>query len=336
MTPKFFEFVPQMPTDDDRVVPWIMRLDVAVEPLPDRIPCARCGARPMRYHGPGIAERASGSCWADIIGAAGGPGRIVSKRVIDGLSTLGATGFIAAPVTITSVVDPRLLKLPRPDYFYLATTGRIDIDWKRSGLNEPCLACGAPTSVEIKPPERLYPLQQTWDGSDLFYGRPYGGPFCTHRVLMLAREQRWTNFRFYSIDRTDYERGHWDGIDYLGSKWPPQWHADSPSVGKTLEEWLEEYFSIQGATQADYYRYQIAARALDDLGDEALLHLIERLNRNSLRAAQAIRSIAQCGTLVNADILTRAEQAVWAEESKINPHLFERDGSGLLRHKKLT
>jgi len=336
MTPRFFEFLYNMPNGDNSGTLWAMRLDVPAEPDPVRKPCSICGARPMRYHGMGRAQRVQGKYWADIFGAATGPGRLYSERVVKGLRSIGATGFVEEPAIIESVTSRELFDDSGPDYYYLTITGEISIDWKRSGLNEPCPVCGAPRSAQIKCPEKLYPLYESWDGSDLFYGRPFGGPFCTYRVLMLARERRWTNFKFYPIDRTDYERSNWEGIDYLGSYWPPVWYADRPSAGKTREEWLEEYFSNKGETQSDFLYYQIAQRALDDLGDEVLAPLTERFNNGSLRAAQAIRSIAQRGTPVPPDLLDRAEQAVWADEVKYNPHLFERNQDGRLKYKNVT
>jgi hypothetical protein len=228
-----------------------------------------------------------------------------------------------------------LASLPIPKYFYLAIKGTMRIDWERSGLHEPCSVCGAPVKAQIKSPDRIYLVEDTWDGSDLFRGRPYGGPYCTLRVLLLAREERWTNFRFYPIDESHEVQVYSEGIDYLGDQWPPTWCADRPSAGKALNEWLDDFFSL-GETPEDYKRYMAAMRALDDLGAEALPPLIERFNAGSLKAANGILSIAQRGTTVSPDLLDRAEQAVWAEDSKHNPHLFEKDENGKLRYRDLS
>jgi len=139
-----------------------------------------------------------------------------SERVVQALTALGGKGFVAYPVVIESSHDPRLAKLQAPNYFYLSVCGEIKIDWQRSGLNEPCPVCGAPLRPQIRAPRRLIPVDGSWDGSDIFYGSPYGGPFCTDRVFALASQQRWTNFRFYPIDAEHEEKVTTAGIDYLG------------------------------------------------------------------------------------------------------------------------
>jgi len=224
----------------------------------------------MRYSGPAAASHIQGGYWADIIGTgSGSPPFIVSDRVINALSDLGTTGFTANPVTISSVLDPRLSNSRQPSYFYLSIHGRVSIDWKKSRLAEPCLSCGAPLNPQIGTPEKVFPIESSWDSTDIFEGVPWGGPYCTLRILELARKQHWTNFRFYAIGEEQNVMSGWDGIDYLGKQWPPLWYGNSPSVGKTPDEWLEEFFSISGQSDVDYLRYQVALRALNDLGELA-------------------------------------------------------------------
>ena len=147
---------------------------------------------------------------------------MLSERVIRSLDQIHVRGFNVYSVTVNSIESEKLRRAWMPRYFYLNITGTITIDWKTSGLNEPCKVCGAPLRVQIKTPDWLIPLDGTWDGSDIFYGNPYGGPFCTERIIHLARKHRWTNFRFYPV-AADHDLPIGEGgigIDYLGAESP--------------------------------------------------------------------------------------------------------------------
>jgi hypothetical protein len=178
----------------------------------------------MAFRGPGCAVSISGSHWADIVGAGSfGPRFMVSERVITDLREIRATGFVPYAVEIQRIESYELQVPPTPRYYYLEITGSITIDWKASKLHEPCERCGAPLKIETRKPDWLIPVQNSWDGSDFFRGHPYGGPFCSERVLQLARRNRWVDFQFLPVAPTDYpiaEDG--SGIDYLSDEWPDE------------------------------------------------------------------------------------------------------------------
>lgn len=222
MNPKFFELSKGVSHQYDETIPWAVSLTCPFVKLPSP-PCRACGAQRMAFRGEGYADGLSGDYWGDIIGAGPfGPGFMLSERVIQGLREIGARGFDVYPVIIDSVQSEKLMRLPMPQYFYLNITGTIKIDWRASGLNEPCGLCGAPLKPQIKTPDWLIPVENGWDGSDIFDGNPYGGPFCTERIIHLARKHRWTNFRFYPV-AADHDLPIGEGgigVDYLGDEWP--------------------------------------------------------------------------------------------------------------------
>ena len=229
--------------------------------------CGGCGTRLTSMSGAMSCEIERGTTWPDAIGSTSRPLTLFSQRVLDGLHRIGATGFTSEPVNITRVQSERLRRLPAPDYYYFKVNGAIDVDLNASGMGgvERCPVCFgslADTNPEVR---RLVPIRNSWDGSDLFKMRnfPNSLVFGTRRVLELARGERWTNFRFEPMDVVRKHASGWDGIDYLGSAWPPErWYPPSPSAGRPLREWLSEMRA------ADREVARAARVAVQDIGEE--------------------------------------------------------------------
>lgn len=260
-----------------RGFPWASGLDA---PYVEET-CPACGRRfaPV-YEGEAEARIDNkGSRWSDIIGSGtASPPFMISERVIDTLRGVGVESFEEHPVRITEIKSKQLRIIPPPQYYYLNVKGEMDIDREASGIPERKVICPVCLMQEpyqpgekIPSPERLIPRPETWDGSDLFILRNYGrsSVFCTRKVLELARQHRWTNFRFEPIDVLRRYATRWKGIDYLGKKWPPKWYPDPPHHGKTLEQWLEQVRSTDGAEQyaARLALLEIGAPAIPGLTD---------------------------------------------------------------------
>ena len=333
--PPFFSFRPS--TDVDHGAPWSMT--ITARKVVDDYPCDNCRAEnllPWHFEGPAIAEGISGKDWGDIIGSGGGPMAgptfMVSERVIETLKDARVTGFAAYPVTLRAIKSAKLRRSV-PRYFHLHIERGIWIDFTAyTGTPDVCSKCGQMLGyVDVK--QRI-PRPETWNGKDVFEGWNAVGPFCSKRVLLLAREQRWTNFLFNPVDVDDRLERRWRGIDYLGKKWPPQWYPNRPSHGKTLEQWLGDYFTKAKGRKGDSLVWN-AERALEDIGAPALPPLIERLNQGSQRAAHGIHALALQGVKMPDELLERVEQICFEAEAEWNPHLFERDASGRLRRKEI-
>lgn len=340
MKPDFFEM--RYSVDVDNGAPWAQVL-VATK-IEGDFQCKECASRGIklwRFYGEAHAKGLSGDRWADIIGAGSGPmagpAFMVSDRVVEAMRASGVRDFEAFPVTISQVIGTKLKKSNRPDYFYLQIQPGLAVEYAAvTGQPDVCSTCGRMRGAfEVS---KLHPRVETWSGADLFDGLNGTGPFCTEKVIRMAREFRWTNFEFNPIDilRESWRvPSTWNGINYLGKKWPPQWYPDRPSFGKSLDEWLEEYFQ-EGTARGKNDRIYAAGRALDDLGLEALPALVLRFKQGSIRAAHGIYSISQRGVTVPEDIFARAQQAVWDEDAKSNPHLYEQTSDGQWRPRQVT
>jgi hypothetical protein len=111
--------------------------------------------------------------------------------------------------------------------------------------------------------------------------------FGTMKVLLLARELRWTNFSFVPLDAKQRHLAGWKGIDYLGKKWPPEYYPVSPSAGQTAMGWVQDYLS------EDENKIAKAYQALSDLGtagDEDLLLLLSHADERVRKTAATFLS----------------------------------------------
>ena len=109
--------------------------------------------------------------------------------------------------------------------------------------------------------------------------------YCTFKVLELARKHRWTGARF-ELATTPFDRSlWWNGIRYLGRKWPPVLQPPEPSAGKTPAEWLEANVMTligRGMDIGERHRQLVKIRfALLWLGGEVLDGLIVQLDHES-------------------------------------------------------
>lgn len=192
--------------------------------------CPRCERRmfPL-FQGEAEALIEKGSQWSDIVGAGSArPPFMISQRVIDTLHEANVTGFEQHSVRITDIKSAKLRIISPPQYYYLNIDGHMDIDLEASEVKVALLCPVCFASEKRSQPERFVPLAETWDGSDVFILRnfPSGLIFCTRKVLELARQHSWTNFRFQPMNVLQHDAMSWKGIDYLGKKWPPQWYPD--------------------------------------------------------------------------------------------------------------
>jgi hypothetical protein len=72
--------------------------------------------------------------------------------------------------------------------------------------------------------------------------------YCSRRVLEVAHSERWTGFTFYPADLPFDLHPLWDGIDYLGKKWPPyRWYPPDPTTFTGVEDWLSAFDEVGSA-----------------------------------------------------------------------------------------
>lgn len=295
--------------------------------------CPICNREFSHEEGPGHAELQGGKRWPDIVSAVTGPSPMVTERVVDTVRKHGIGTLEAYPVRLEKLIGSRLDLAAAESYFYIWVRGQMLTDLRAEGITQEaiCPACHRPLPYKIR---RHVLLADSWDGSDIFRLANDWVPICcTLRVVELARQHRWTNFRFVPIDADQRHVSHWDGIEYLGKHWPPaQWYPPAPSSGKLLEQWLEQMDSD------DYVEVARASDALRDLEVDAVPGLIRFMERgreafHRFWAARALVLLPREGVQIPRDVFETAEQIMFENENESNPHLFTRDASGRLRSK---
>jgi hypothetical protein len=157
-----------------------------------------------------------GTKYPDILGCGHYPFLIVSERVVTIWQHHDIRSFTTYPVGVAEVNSKKLKDVSPPQYYRVEIDGRCAIDLEASGLRiidyEP--DCDRYTLEPLGGPKGFQMVADSWDGSDVFrdtklYPRV---SFCTQKVLGLASEYQWTNFRFEPME------GPFDnsnkGIDY--------------------------------------------------------------------------------------------------------------------------
>ncbi len=139
-----------------------------------------------------------GSAYPNIMHCDGAlPLLVVSRRVARTWLDVDIKAFEAFPATITNLRSQATSNdQPIPEYCYIRITGRGVLDQTRTPVKL-CAVCG---DVLFDPELRRtgYALQEgSWNGLDLLATDLFPMvPLCTERVLTLARQHLYTNFRF--------------------------------------------------------------------------------------------------------------------------------------------
>lgn len=215
-------------------------------------------------------------------------GFYVSERVIKGLEAAGINYGGAVEAFVHGLPTKKLRTIAPPVYYWVRGHRGIELDYEASGYRvaDHCARCG---NVRFLTTTRTRPYvfkPNSWDGSDLFvYRDPPTLFFCTEKVLLLAHEHRWTNFRFVPADTLPWLISGWKGIDYLARKWPPSdWYPPMPSAGKSLDECIAAVLTHIGG-------YSMAFHTLLDFQGKAVAPLLEKgrdgtpQERNNVAAA---------------------------------------------------
>lgn len=210
--------------------------------------CTVCGRDKIgRDEGTAYMYLEKGTFWSDCIGNGATNHLILSERVIETWHKEGIQGFDAQPVVIAESKSKKLKIAEAPRYYYINISGRMSIDLQasRDARVDVCQHCFQSENRAPHPMVKYVPREKTWDGSDIFgiqNIRSGWGRFCSLRIIELAREHRWTNFRFIPMDALIRHTIPWRGVDYLGRKWPPkEWYHPAPSAGRTLEQLLAHF-----------------------------------------------------------------------------------------------
>lgn len=182
--------------------------------------------------------------WCDILYIAhsnpmGNGVLCVSRRVYDALKSEGIQAYRAF------YVEPEGKKpgsgLPKdkqmPEYVALLPDPGIEIETEYIDVTPKRDPRLTRSNRKVK---RFVPIENSWEGFDLFRVNNNKTCCCTRRIVELARQHQWTNFEFKPLDvRRDMPT---EGINYLAEQWPPEsWYPRPPSEGKTVEEWVDAY-----------------------------------------------------------------------------------------------
>jgi hypothetical protein len=289
---------------------------VSLSPQPITRRCPVChGDVPIRYTGEATLcaedhfSRPPATEWPDCMqDLASIPGLLLSQRVVEVLRA-ECTGILDfQPARVIQNTCAKLRTEP-PLYFYMNIAGRIDIDPVASEVTgpEPCSGCYVRDGYfEAR---RLVPVRESWDGSDLFKIRNLGTGqiYCSRRVVELARRERWTNLNIQPMDTETRFSYRFEGIDYLGEKWPPDnWYPEPPQTGRTPEQWVETLKSAEGE---ENYRAQLA---LLEVGGQVLPQLLDLLAHGNdverVRAAQVLSGLRYSGTELPSEVVPAIER----------------------------
>src|SRR4030095_12564324 len=174
----------------------------------DRRKCPTCGKLVtfrQGYEGASAVSEGTGPVvWTDH---AGELQLVFSHRVLEDVESIGESGFLAHPLPITKVENPRLAALDRPDYFLIEVIGSIDIDRTHYDGGDGLLCDGCrvwrprPGGKVTYGDKMILPVPESWDGSDFVKCRNirHGGYYCTARIVELARIKGWTGFEFTAL-----------------------------------------------------------------------------------------------------------------------------------------
>jgi hypothetical protein len=232
------------------------------------------------------------NAWPDCLNAIGvWRGIVVSERVVEKLRRIGIISFGASVLEVMKITSDGLSSICPPRYLHILAEPGIQVQ----------IVAGRDETDE-----RWLLKMEKWSGADVVATQPPNDDrvFCTRRVIELARSERWSNFRFNPSDMT-FEEGHgFDGIDYLGSDWPPaQWYS-GPSQ-RSPSEWLK---ILVGEDQKASYQAHLA---LLKVGSTVVPELVELLRRGTeqqqVRVSYILRSLGASGTALPADVALRVE-----------------------------
>jgi hypothetical protein len=158
-----------------------------------------------------------GTLWPDAIGCGGGMmGLYVSDRVKESLDRGGIRYGKAFPAVVSRPYPKKLKSQSPPKYFYVTGELGAKIDFEASGfkIKFVCPRCGHIRIDPASKPVRDVIKPESWNGSDIFYtDLSKTAHFCSERLLALARESRWTNFRFVPLEEA--HNYAYPGLDYL-------------------------------------------------------------------------------------------------------------------------
>lgn len=187
--------------------------------------CSRCGTTWKHPSGPGACVLQGGNIWCDVISSTGSD-NVVSEKMRDGLVRLGVSSSVFFPVKILRT-SPALEKQPTPNYYFIYTNLRVRLrNLPINGhVNKTCTECAAPVG-EFVPDMRVAFESSVPDDWLLFSEIPVASRrvYCTRKVLDMTRDLRLTNCRFDAVETLGLNSSKWNGVDYLGKKWPPDWY----------------------------------------------------------------------------------------------------------------
>lgn len=140
------------------------------------------------------------------------------------------------PVVFDRIKGPPAKKSGNPEYAAIRVHAGVRLRSIDPGFHT--LGIEGPASV---------PDVETWDGGH--FVRPVegnqSGVYCSRAFLEAARTENWTGFEFHPADAPLGLQLLWDGIDYLGERWPPQrWYPPDATSFRGVEDWVAAFDDV--------------------------------------------------------------------------------------------
>lgn len=181
--------------------------------------CPQCGAGEEYPSGAFDVDVEGGTKYPDILGCGAYPFLILTDAVVTAWRQADIDCFQSYPVGIADIKSKKLRDVPPPRYWRIEIEGTCRIDLRASGV-EVVKFCPECHYLVTRPTmaSGFQIVKGSWNGCPVFrdaelYPRVN---FCTQKVLEVARQNRFTNFRFEPM------QGPFDssskGVDYLESK----------------------------------------------------------------------------------------------------------------------
>lgn len=180
--------------------------------------CPECGIAEEFPRGAFDVDIEGGTKYPDILGCGAYPFLIVSESVVMAWQEAEITCFHKFPVGIAEIKSRKLREVQPPRYWRVEIDGGCKIDLPASGV-EVIRFCPECHHLETRPSlvRGFQMVSESWDGCPIFRdGELYPRVnFCNEKVLEIARQHRFSNFRFEPM------QGPFDswskGIEYLAS-----------------------------------------------------------------------------------------------------------------------
>lgn len=145
-----------------------------------------------------------GRKFPEVLGCGAFPLFIVSETVTKVWEEENVTGFSTNPISIADIQSDYLKSQTPPRYFRIIVNGKCIIDFNKSGYSSTkfCKTCGKINVLNPFDLKGYLMVPGSYSDDDLFrdsFQLPAVN-FCTEKILEIARDHQFTNFRFEKMN----------------------------------------------------------------------------------------------------------------------------------------